>query len=185
MVTVPDDHWFTVGNDSTTSVAIHILESCLTNNCIASSAASVFWHNETGDDATVMVSVEGDGETAGPLSVTFESDTAPPCDPATEVEYLGHCYYLDGSQGVCDPGYVLGPQTVLYTIGPWFEGRNYRHTISGNCCIYNSEPDEDFGMADHCNTNGPFTATDVVPGGAGCTNVTNFYPLQLTLCMTE
>ncbi len=106
------------------------------------------------------------------------------CDPATEVLYNGKCYYLDGSMGVCDPGYVLGPQTVLYTIGPLFGGKTYKHQVSNNCCIYNSEPDEDFGMAGHCNAPGPFSSTDVVPGGAGCTNQMLLLSNQLTLCMS-
>ena len=113
-------------------------------------------------------------------------DTTVTCDSATEVEYLGHCYYLDGSGGDCDAGYTLGPQSVLYTIGSWFEGRNYKHNVSNNCCIYNSESDQDFGMADHCNSWGPFTATDVWPGAAGCSDI--YPPLlntaQLTLCMS-
>jgi hypothetical protein len=186
-VSVPDGYWLSAENDSTTPVLIHVLESCLTNQCVASSANSVFWHNDTGDPVTMVVTVEGDGETAGPLSVTFETNEAPPCDPALEVEYLGKCYYLDGCGGICDPGYVLGPQEVLYTIASWFEGKNYKHTVSSNCCIYNSEEDQDFGMSDHCNSPGPFTATDVTPGGAGCSDI--FPPIltanQLTLCMTE
>ena len=107
------------------------------------------------------------------------------CDPATEVFWNGKCYYLDGSKGQCDAGYVLAPQSALYTIRTWFAGKNYKHTISNNCCIYNAEADEDFGMADHCNTNGPFTANDVSPGAAGCTNQTNFNAGQLTFCMTQ
>jgi hypothetical protein len=184
-IDVPGDYWLTVENDTSTPVAIHVLDGCTTNDCVASAGTSVFWQNESSSTTNVMVAVDGDGVTAGALALTFAVADSPPCDEATEVEYLGHCYYLDGSQGVCDPGYTLGPQTVLYTIGPWFEGRDYRHTVSSNCCIYNSEPDEDFGMADHCNAPGPFSATDVMPGAMGCTDVYNFYPGQLTLCMTE
>jgi hypothetical protein len=40
-------------------------------------------------------------------------------------------------------------------------------------------------MQDHCNAPGPFTATDVSPGAAGCTDVYNLLPGQLTLCVTE
>jgi len=87
--------------------------------------------------------------------------------------------------GQCDAGYVLAPQSVLYTIKTWFAGKNYKHQISNNCCIYNAEADEDFGMQDHCNTDGPFTANDVSPGAAGCTNQFNFNPGQLTFCMTQ
>jgi hypothetical protein len=113
-----------------------------------------------------------------------DTDTVTDCDTDYEVEHLGRCYYLDGSRGVCDPGYELGPQSVLYTIGPSFEDRDYRYSVSSNCCIYNSEPDEDFGMADHCNMPGPFSATDVQEGAMGCTNMTNLYENQLTLCRT-
>ena len=53
------------------------------------------------------------------------SDLAcPACDSAVEVEYNGTCYYLDGSRGLCDPGYVLAPQSILYTIADMFLGKN-------------------------------------------------------------
>lgn len=116
-----------------------------------------------------------------------DSDTGPEtpdCDPATEVAYQGKCYYLNGSHGICEPGYELGPQSVLFEIGPLFEGKDYHYNISANCCIYNSEEDEDFGMAVHCNLPGPFTADDVAYGASGCLNEDNLYPQQLTLCQT-
>jgi hypothetical protein len=101
-----------------------------------------------------------------------------------DVPYNGHCYYLDGSKGVCDNGYALASQTIFTSIATMFAGKNYKHTISQNCCILNKDPNENYGMAVHCNQNGPFTANDVALGADGCTNQTNNYPGQLTLCGT-
>jgi len=91
----------------------------------------------------------------------------------------GACYYLDGSTGLCDPGYVLGSQSVLSN--GIFEGLNYKHTVSDNCCIWNSDANENFGMQS-CNDPGPFTSGDPTAGAAGCTDQFNHYDGQLTLC---
>jgi hypothetical protein len=99
-----------------------------------------------------------------------------------DVVLGGHCYYLDGSKGVCDPGYALASQSVFTTIAASFAGLNYKHTIGLNCCIFNADPVENFGLSAHCDINGPFTAGDVTAGAAGCTNQTNFSAAQLTLC---
>jgi hypothetical protein len=115
------------------------------------------------------------------------TDTTPPvvCDPLTEVSFEGHCYYLDGSAGVCDPGYALASQTVLATIAPSFTGKDYKHTVSENCCVLNADADEDWGMGDHCNAAGPFTANDPSLGAIGCTDAVNAFPGQLTLCVSQ
>jgi len=107
---------------------------------------------------------------------------APPCDPNLEVTYMGHCYYLDGSGGKCDPGYALASQSVLTNIHTNFGGKNYKHVVSDNCCIWNADANENWGMAAMCNAPGPFAANAVALGGAGCTNVQNHNPMQLTLC---
>jgi hypothetical protein len=156
--------------------------SACSTTCVACSNAKSGGAN--GTCTNIPNNSDPDNECAAACNGSGACQTSTsPCDPATEVEYQGYCYYLDGSKGLCDSGYTLGPQSVLYTIGPSFAGKNYKHVVSQNCCIYNSEPDEDFGMQDHCNTNGPFTATDVAAGAAGCTNQTNFFTGQLTLCM--
>jgi hypothetical protein len=108
--------------------------------------------------------------------------TSPGGCGVNDVALGGHCYYLDGSAGVCDPGYALASQSVFTTIAASFAGKNYKHTVSGNCCIFNADAVENYGMSAHCGTNGPFTAGDVTAGAVGCTNQTNFFPLQLTLC---
>ena len=117
------------------------------------------------------------------------SDLAcPACDSAVEVEYNGTCYYLDGSRGLCDPGYVLAPQSILYTIADMFLGKNYKHAVSTNCCITHADQaaeGQDWGMGDHCNTNGPFTANDPIPNGANCTNANQDWVRQLTLCRSQ
>lgn len=99
-----------------------------------------------------------------------------------DVSFAGHCYYLDGSGGACDPGYALASQSVLTDIAPLFAGLTYKHTVSSNCCIWNADPDEDWGMNPSCNQPGPFDPGEPALGGAGCTNAMNFGPQQLTLC---
>lgn len=108
------------------------------------------------------------------------------CDPATDVEFNRHCFYLDGSAGVCDPGYALASQSVLTSIASGFAGKTYKHTVSGDCCIYNSDGVENWGMdnspAGHCGKPGQFNPGEPLLGGAGCTNATDLGPNQLTLC---
>ena len=109
-----------------------------------------------------------------------------PCDPATEVEFDGRCYYLDGSGGTCEPGYVLAPQSVLTNIAPMFVGKDYKNQISSNCCISHADQStelQDWGMDQECNTPGPFTQGPVL-GGAGCTDIDNNELQQLTLCVS-
>ena len=110
-----------------------------------------------------------------------------PCDPATEVEHEGRCYYLDGSGGACEPGYTLAPQSVLDTIASDFVGVDYKTAISGNCCIWHRDQDvelQDWGMDVGCNAPGPF-GEGPVPGGAGCSDALNLDARQLTLCMSD
>ena len=104
------------------------------------------------------------------------------CDPNTEVTYNGHCYYLDGSAGACDAGYARAPESVLSVIAAQFVGKNYKHTVSGNCCVWTSDVLENYGMANHCNANGPFTSGDPSPGAIGCSGQQNHYAAQLTFC---
>jgi hypothetical protein len=99
-----------------------------------------------------------------------------------DVSIGGHCYYMDGSKGVCDPGYQVASQSILTTIHASFAGLNWKHTIPGNCCIFNADPNENWGMSVHCGSTGPFTAGDVALGAVGCTNQTNFFAAQQTLC---
>ncbi|WP_437274941.1 hypothetical protein WME90_27225 [Sorangium sp. So ce375] len=109
------------------------------------------------------------------------------CDPATEVELDGRCYYLDGSGGRCDAGYTLAPQSALSSIAPAFAGKNYKHQPSANCCISHRDQAsdlQDWGMdAVDCNASGPFQIGPL-PGGAGCIDADMQGPNQLTLCMS-
>jgi hypothetical protein len=109
------------------------------------------------------------------------------CDLSLEVDSGGVCYYLDGSNGVCDSGYQLAPQSILNTIAGDFVGKDYKNQVSLNCCVKHSDQateGQDWGMAAHCNSPGPFTAGDPSLGGAGCTNANSNSIRQLTLCMT-
>ncbi len=99
-----------------------------------------------------------------------------------EIAYNGHCYYLDGSGGACDTNYSRAAETVISAIATQFIGKNYKHTVSTNCCIWTSDTVENWGMAAHCNSNGPFTSGDPQLGAFGCTNVQNHGTGQLTFC---
>ncbi|MFT4627746.1 MAG: hypothetical protein ACI8PZ_006433 [Myxococcota bacterium] len=108
------------------------------------------------------------------------------CDPATEVEADGRCYYLDGSGGACDPGYELAPQSVLASIAPAFTGKDYKNAVSDNCCIWHADQDvemQDWGLSSDCNSPGPFSDGPTL-GGAGCMDALNLNPAQLTLCQS-
>ncbi len=110
-----------------------------------------------------------------------------PCDPLTEVEHEGRCYYLDGSGGACEPGYSLAPQSVLETIAPDFVGLDYKTAVSANCCIWHRDQDaelQDWGINEGCNAPGPFVEAPV-RGGAGCLDALNLDARQLTLCMSD
>jgi hypothetical protein len=104
------------------------------------------------------------------------------CPAATDVAYNGHCYYLDGSAGLCDPGYAKASQSVLTNIASMFIGKNYKHKVSNNCCIDNADSVENWGMLSHCNTAGPFTTGDPSMGAFSCTNANQHNTAQLTLC---
>jgi hypothetical protein len=109
------------------------------------------------------------------------------CDTTNSVNFGGHCYYLDGAGGTCDPGYTLGTNAQLQSIlgsnpNAW-QGLNYKHTVSSNCCVLTGDSVENYGMSANCNTAGPFGAGTPVLSGAGCTNASNNGPGQLTLCV--
>lgn len=101
---------------------------------------------------------------------------------ANEITYNGKCYYLDGSGGTCDAGYALAPESVMAVIASQFAGKNYKHTVSSNCCIWASDPLEHYGMVSHCNSAGPFSAGEPILGGAGCNGVSLHGAGQLTFC---
>ena len=119
---------------------------------------------------------------------TAHSVTASFCG-TNEVAFGGKCYYLDGSGGCCQNGFVRVSQSILSSIGPLFAGKNYKNTVSSACCIWNADTNENWGIANattpnRCNQPGPFTATDVVLGGANCNNAALFLAGELTLCGT-
>ncbi|HEX7604211.1 MAG TPA: hypothetical protein VF316_21480, partial [Polyangiaceae bacterium] len=103
------------------------------------------------------------------------------CGP-NDVSFQGHCYYLDGSGGNCDAGFSRASEAVLAQITALFLGKNYRHVVSTNCCIWTSDVLENHGMASHCNSNGPFSSGEPIKGGAGCVAEQLHNPAQLTLC---
>lgn len=108
------------------------------------------------------------------------------CVDANDVLFGGKCYYLDGSGGTCDNGFARASNATMGSIlannaNAW-QGKNYRHKVSSNCCVWTSDVVENYGMVTHCNSNGPFSAGEPKAGGAGCTNVQIHGAGQLTFC---
>jgi hypothetical protein len=141
-----------------------------------------------GHRVQVGLDTNGDG-TLQPSEVesTFFVCAPLSCDPATDVSHNGRCYYLDGSGGVCLPGYTLAPESILSTIAADFVGKTYKTQPSDACCVWHRDQDTDrqnwgFSGID-CNGSGPFS-TPPVPGGSGCSNVLLGTFRQLTLCQT-
>jgi len=109
------------------------------------------------------------------------------CDTAKEVLHDGHCYYLDGSNGKCDSGYKLAPQSVFKKISKGFVGKHYKNRVSRNCCIKHRDQKkerQDYGMPRNCNSPGPFKEGPRL-GAIGCTNIDHHYDRQLTVCMSN
>ncbi|CAM4807384.1 unnamed protein product [Rotaria magnacalcarata] len=123
-------------------------------------------------------------------TATCNSTIATPCVNTTmlvancqsyEVSWNNHCYYLDGSGGVCVNGYTLGTNAVLGCIASQFTGKNYRNTTSSNCCIWTADTYECYGMNTNCNSAGPFSSAPII-NGAWCANAHNYQSQQLTFC---
>ena len=103
------------------------------------------------------------------------------CGP-NDVSFQGHCYYLDGSGGNCDAGFTRASEVLLAQIATMFQGKNYRHVVSQNCCIWTSDVLENYGMMSHCNSNGPFSSGEPAKGAVGCTAQQIHGNAQLTFC---
>ncbi|CAF1671292.1 unnamed protein product, partial [Didymodactylos carnosus] len=95
-----------------------------------------------------------------------------------EVSWNGHCYYLDGSAGVCASGYSQSTNAVLTCIKSQFVGKTYKSTISNNCCIWTADTYECYELTSNCNSAGPFTGAPV----SGCLNLQQRNSAQLTFC---
>jgi hypothetical protein len=168
--------------------------SCVNNTCVMGACVQGFADCNNSPNDGCEVNILTDGKNCNACGTVCPNNTPycnngvcvvqPPCDMNLEVTYMGHCYYLDGSGGKCtDNGYALASQAVLTNISMMFAGKNYKHMVSDNCCIWNADANENWGMSGHCNAPGPFAANDVAMGGAGCTNQFNHNPNQLTFCV--
>lgn len=108
------------------------------------------------------------------------------CVDVNDIQFQGKCYYLDGSGGACDQGYTRASNATMGSIlannANAFQGKNYRHKVSSNCCVWTSDAVENYGMVTHCNSAGPFAAGEPKAGGTGCTNVAIHDAAQLTFC---
>jgi hypothetical protein len=88
---------------------------------------------------------------------------------------------MDGSNGTCATGYSLATNAVLTCIATQFAGKNYKSTVSGNCCIWTADAYECYGLSSNCNLAGPFTSGPTL-GGAGCSDAQSHSSTQLTFC---
>ena len=113
------------------------------------------------------------------------------CPDVNDVLFQGKCYYLNGSNGVCAAGYALASNANLAAIlaanANIWQNKNYRATVSNNCCIRTSDNVMSYGMTTNCNNAGPFAAGQPVAGGSACTNITPPFTnsQQLTVCVTQ
>jgi len=124
---------------------------------------------------------------AAPDAVTTDATDAAPTCGTNDVSYQGHCYYLDGSDGICDPGYALASDGVLAVISPLFAGLTYKHTVSSFCCIMTTSPGAVFGVTplSACNGVGSWTSMTIQPNVPPCgPSETMRYAGQLTFCGT-
>ncbi|MGE4107578.1 MAG: pentapeptide repeat-containing protein [Bacteriovoracia bacterium] len=143
--------------------------------------ADVRWAGAVYSRKTILPFSETDAKDLGMILKGAE------CQAGTDVEVDEICYYLDGSGGNCAEDFMLAPQSILATIGTKFVGKTYRTKVSDNCCVYHAEvakEGEDYGAQIDCNEPGPFKE-GVILNGAGCTDVQNKQPAQLTLCMSK
>jgi hypothetical protein len=128
-----------------------------------------------------------DSATSPDAAADSTPDAPPPsCDPG-DVTYGGKCFYLDGTGGACTSGYSLSSEAALGAVlsgnANAFQGKNYRTTVSANCCVYTSGSPRNFGMVSHCNVAGPFGAGEPKYGGNNCLNIAvAVKPNQITLC---
>lgn len=116
--------------------------------------------------------------------------------PNTDVSFGGNCYYLDGTNGVCQPGYTMAPQSVLTNISTGFAGLTFKTQTFNNCCVKHSQqgvppcgaaPNEcqDWGMTGlDCTPSTVPWGTGPIPGGTSCANANQNDTRQLTLCGT-
>lgn len=137
-------------------------------------------------DAQVSETSTGDG---GLDARDSGGDSSIGCSDSNDVEHDGHCYYLDGSKGVCDQGYTISSNAKLALVlaanpNAW-QGKTYRHTVSDNCCVLTKDSVENYGMVSNINMAGPFDAGEPVLGSSGCTMKTNLWNKQLTLCESQ
>ncbi|CAF0910195.1 unnamed protein product [Didymodactylos carnosus] len=105
--------------------------------------------------------------------------------PVNEVLYENHCYYLDGSGGNCLVGYSRASEIILSKIAREFIDKDYKTTISDNCCIWTRDEYQNYGMpVGFCSQPGPFRH-EPVKHGSNCKSATNNERKQLTFCGSD
>jgi hypothetical protein len=147
---------------------------------------------ESGDE-TPFLNDGGEGDVGLPppdaSSPDSTPDSGPACPDPNDVYFQGHCFYLDGSGGLCDGGYVKSSNAKLGALLGAFpdawQGKNYRHQVSDNACVLTGDNVQNFGMVGHANKPGPFSAGEPIWNGSSCTGVYFTQPKQLTLCETS
>jgi hypothetical protein len=151
-VFVPDGHWLHVSNDSTTAVAVQVLQTCATNTCEASGGSSLFWQNDLGEDQNVFVAVEGAGAWAGALDLTFDVIDAPPT--MFGPDSYGYWGATDDDVSMCPDISSSGTELTLYwtseevDMGMTFEfyGETYTTTwIAWDMVTAFGEPNNQWG----------------------------------------
>lgn len=139
-----------------------------------------------GDQTEASVEASTDGQVETSILDSTPDTPKPICTDLNDVEYNQKCFYLDGSKGVCDSGYIVSSNAMLAAIlganpNAW-QGKNYRHQISDNACVLTKDNVENYGMVTHANQPGPFGTGEPIWNGSSCTGVYFTQPKQLTLC---
>jgi hypothetical protein len=128
---------------------------------------------------------DGGGLDASEASSDSSTDAKQACPDPNDVEHDGHCYYLDGSKGVCDQGYTLSSNAKLAVVlaanaNAW-QGKSGRHTIMGSTCVLTKDNVMNYGLLSNVT---PFSAGEPVAGGSACWMISppQMGQNQLTLC---
>ncbi len=113
-VSVKDGEWLSVANSGATTVAIQIIDACDADDCISSGTQSIFWQNDTGADAVVLVAVEAvDPASAGAVSLEFETLDIPPT--MFGPDDFGYFGVTDSDMSICAD--ISSSGTLISTMG--------------------------------------------------------------------
>jgi hypothetical protein len=141
-VNVPADLNLVVKELTSTVVAVHVLDTCATNECTFSGVESAGWSNSSSSDVVVYVVVETIDVAPGPIEVQFDavecvqtyfdSGTLEGWELHGDCNAVGFCwdvhdyrsssgsYSINYGNGGSPPNYDAGMQNWGSILSPWF-----------------------------------------------------------------